>query len=138
MCDMNCLACSYGDCINDSPATEKERKQSSDYDKECTKVTGIDMTRYIHNRIDKEEYTKARDREYELKRAGTPKRKEQKRKQYLRHRQEKLEYQYSYYQQHKEEILARQKAHYEAHKEEISAKRREDYKRKKEVKQSVS
>ena len=121
-CDMNCLECSFKDCINGCPATEEERRSASERDKECHKVTGIDMTRYIHNRIDKEEYQKARDREYDRKRAGTPKRKEQKRKQYLRHRDSKLAYQNTYYKEHKEECLARSKAHYEAHKEEINMK----------------
>lgn len=131
MCSMDCLVCERKECDNDNPATEQERKLSSSLDKDCNKVVGVDMTRYIHNRPDKEEYERARNREYEHKRAGTPKRKEQKRKQYLRHREEKLSYQNRYYAEHKEEILARQKAHYEAHKEEINKKRREQRKARK-------
>lgn len=138
MCDMDCLKCSYKECINNSPATLAERKASSERDKECHKVTGIDMTRYIHNRVDKEEYIKARNREYEMKRAGTPKRKECKRNQYLRHRKEKLAYQNTYYQNHKEECIARSRAYYEAHKEEISAKRREKREKEKRCEENVS
>lgn len=131
MCDMDCLKCSYKECINNNSATLEERKALSERDKDCHKVTGIDMTRYIHNRVDKEEYQKARDREYDKKREGTPKRKEQKRQQYLRHRDSKLAYQNSYYKNHKEECIARSKAYYEAHKEEISSKRREKREREK-------
>lgn len=138
MCNMKCLECEKVDCDNNSPATEQERKQSSDIDKSCNKIVGVDMTRYIHNRPDKKEYEKLRNKEYEQKRAGTPERKEQKRKQYLRHRKEKLAYQNNYYAQHKEEILARQKAHYEAHKEEINAKRREQRNKKKRGVENVS
>lgn len=125
MCDFNCLECVYGDCVNDAPATDKERKEIIERDKETSKVTGIDMTRYIHNRIDKEEYVRERNKEYEKKRQGSPKRIEAKRQQYLRHRSAKLDYQNKYYYEHKEEILARQKAHYQAHREEINARRRE-------------
>lgn len=138
MCDMDCLKCSYKECINNNPATLEERKASSERDKDCHKVTGIDMTRYIHNRVDKEEYQKARDREYDKKREGTPKRKEQKRQQYLRHRDSKLAYQNSYYKNHKEECIARSKAYYEAHKEEISVKRREKREMEKRCKENVS
>lgn len=132
MCDMKCLECPYEDCVNDSVATEDERNFSADLDKDHKPKIVVDMTRYIHNRIDKEEYIKARNREYEQKRGYPPKRKEQKRQQYLRHREAKLEYQNTYYEEHKEEVLARQKAHYEAHKEEINAKRREQYRLRKE------
>lgn len=132
---MNCLECPKADCDNNSPATEQERKCAAEQDKSIKSevLSGIDMTRYIHNRPDKAEYEKARDREYEQKRKGSPKRKEQKRKQYLRHREAKLEYQNRYYAEHREEILARQKAHYEAHKEDINAKRREQRQRKRGV-----
>lgn len=130
---MNCLECTKKDCDNDSPATEQERKMSRDLDKDCNRITGVDMTRYIHNRIDKEEYVKLRNREYDRRRERTPKRKEQKRNQYVRHKKEKLAYQKSYYARHREEIIARQMAYYEAHKEEINAKNRERYYKKKGV-----
>ena len=130
MCNMNCLECSYEDCINDSPATQQERKQSIQIDKDCKKITGVDMTRYIHNRPDKEEYEKLRNMEYEHKRNGTPKRKKQKCEYYLRHREERLAYQNNYNAQHKEEVLSRRRAYYEAHKEEINAKRREERRKK--------
>lgn len=78
MCDMNCLECVHGDCINNSPATATERKQSAERDKECNKVIVSDMTRYVHNRPDKEDYEKARNREYEAKRKGRKDRREQK------------------------------------------------------------
>lgn len=124
LCNMNCLECTFKDCVNDSPATEQERKQSSLFDKDIYKITGIDMTRYIHNRIDKDEYKKALQREYDKKRDKTPNRKEQKKQQYLKHRDKRLKHQAIYYREHREECIARQKAYYEAHREEINAKRR--------------
>lgn len=128
ICDMDCLHCKFNDCINDSSSvTDNERRLSRVIENSIKREREPhpDMTRYIHNRVDKEDYERARNREYERKRKYSPKRKEQKRKQYLRHKEEKLAYQKSYYERNKEEILARQKAYYEANKEEINKKRKE-------------
>ena len=90
MCDMNCLECVHGDCINNSPATLQERNLSKELDNDCKEVVVVeDMTRYIHNRIDKEDYLKARNKEYEAKRKGRKDRREQKRKQYQKHTERK-------------------------------------------------
>ena len=129
MCDMDCLHCKFSDCINDSDVlTYEERKFSRVIENSVKKSREpqVDMTRYIHNRIDKEEYIKARNREYEQKRQykDSPKRREQKKIQYQNHREEKLAYQKSYYAEHKEEVKARQKAYYEANREEINRRRR--------------
>ena len=97
---------------------------------------------------DKEAYKKARDAEYEAKRAGTPKRKEHKRQQYLRHREDKLAYSKKYYEEHKEEIKAKYRAnkeknveysrkYYAEHKEEICAKQRLKYKKRKDKGQCI-
>lgn len=130
MCDMDCLHCKFSDCINDSDVlTYEERKFSRVIENSVKKSREpqVDMTRYIHNRIDKEEYIKARNREYEQKRQqykDSPKRREQKKRQYQNHREEKLAYQKSYYAEHKEEVKARQKAYYEANREEINRRRK--------------
>lgn len=132
ICDMNCLECKFGsDCINDSDMTLEERQFSKQYETSLKKefepkvIPELGMTRYIHNRPDKEAYIKARDREYEEKRKGSTERREAKKRQYQRYRGEKLAYQKSYYEEHKDEILARQKLVYEKKKDEINAKRRE-------------
>lgn len=129
MCDMDCLHCKFSDCINDSDVlTYEERKFSRVIENSVKKSREpqVDMTRYIHKRIDKEEYIKARNREYEQKRQykDSPKRREQKKRQYQNHREEKLAYQKSYYAEHKEEVKARQKAYYEANREEINRRRK--------------
>ena len=155
ICNMDCLNCKYEDgCINDSDMTLIERKFSDSLNKdiknerELKVEVGIGMQRYEHNRPDKEAYEKARDAEYEAKRAGTPKRKEQKRQQYLRHREDKLAYSKKYYEEHKEEIKAKHRAnkdknveysrkYYAEHKEEICAKQRLKYKKRKEKGQCI-
>lgn len=61
MCDMDCLHCKFSDCINDSDVlTYEERKFSRMIENSVKKSREprVDMTRYIHNRIDKEEYIK--------------------------------------------------------------------------------
>lgn len=134
ICDMKCLECKFSDCINDSDVlTHEERKQSRIIEDSIKKgrLYQADLTaKYVHNRADKEEYTKARNRAYEQKRKGTDRRKETKRRQYQNHREEKLTYQKSYYESHKEEIVARQKAYYEANKERINERRRQKRKEK--------
>lgn len=128
MCDMNCLECVHGDCINNSPATLQERNLSKELDNDCKEVVVVeDMTRYIHNRIDKEDYLKARNKEYEAKRKGRKDIREQKRKQYQNHREKKLAYQHQYYAEHREEITARQRAEYADNKEVFSERNKKYY-----------
>ena len=153
-CDMNCLECKFSECINEAEATLEERKFSVEIETSI-KNSGkpkvdpnLGMKRYIHNRPDKEAYEKARDAEYDAKRAGTPNRKEQKRQQYLRHREDKLAYSKKYYEEHKEEIKAKYRAnkeknveysrkYYAEHKEEICAKQRLKYHKRKEKGQCI-
>lgn len=136
ICDMNCLECKFSDCINDSDFLTQEERQSSRFVENLVKDARRpkpDLTsKYIHNRVDKEEYTKARDRAYEKKRAGSPKRREAKKKQYQRHREAKLAYQHNYYDTHREECNARSKARYFANHEKEKQYRRESYAKRKE------
>ena len=137
VCNMDCLNCIYDDCINDEDMTLEERKFSAEYENSIKKETQqqiipeLGMTRYIHNRPDKEAYIKARNAEYEAKRKGRADRVECKKRQYQRHREEKLAYQKDYYEKYKDEKKVYQKLYYEAHKEEINRKRREKRKEKK-------
>jgi hypothetical protein len=138
ICDMDCLHCKFSDCVNDSDfITDSERRilRVVENSIKRERQPHPDMTRYIHNRIDKEEYEKARNREYEQKRSykNSPKRRRQKKEQYHRHREEKLAYQKGYYERNREEVIARQKAYYEANKEEINRKRREKRKERKRI-----
>ena len=138
VCNTDCLNCQFDDCINTEDATLKEREFLAEYETSVKKEREmkvdptLGMTRYIHNRPDKEAYIKARNREYEEKRKGRADRVEYKRQQYLRHREDKLAYANKYYLEHREEVLAKRKALYEAHKDEINRKRREDYRKRKE------
>ena len=93
------------------------------------------MTRYVHNRPDKEAYIKARNKEYEDKRKGRADRVESKKKYYQNHREEKLEYQNNYYETHKEEILAQRKLKYEKNREKVRAYQKEYRRRKREEKE---
>ena len=134
ICNMDCLNCEYEDgCINDSDMTLIERKFSDSLNKdiknerELKVEVGIGMQRYVYNRPDKEAYIKARNREYEIKRKSRHDMKAKSREKYLRHREERIEYQKSYYRNNKDEILAIQKSKYEENKEEINRKRREQY-----------
>jgi hypothetical protein len=137
LCNFKCLQCVYADCINeDSPMTLEERYFINDEEADLKSEMGeqiipeLGMKRYIHNRPDKHAYIKARNAEYEQKRKGRPDRVLQKKKQYLRHREAKIEYQKAYYSKYKDEILAKHKSLYEENKDEINAKRRERYKEK--------
>ena len=138
ICNMDCLNCIYDDCINDEDMTLEERKYSAEYESSLKKelephiIPELGMTRYIHNRPDKEAYVKARNAEYEAKRKGRPDRVACKQRQYQRHREEKLAYQKDYYNRNSDEKRAYQKSYYEANREEINARRREAYRRRKE------
>ena len=105
-CNMDCLNCSFSDCINDGDMTLQERIFSRQYEKDLKKslqpqvIPELGMQRYIHNRPDKEAYVKARNAEYEAKRKGRPDRVACKKRQYQRHREEKLAYQRRYYETH--------------------------------------
>lgn len=130
-CDRDCLNCPHSDCIDDSDfLTLDERKYLSMVDEiiEDSERPKPNLNlKWVHNRPDKEAYTKARDRRYEQKRAGSPQRRESKRRQYLRYREEKLAYQHNYYEEHREEISAINKSKYEANKEVILQKHKEYY-----------
>ena len=137
-CDMNCFNCKFEECINDSDSTLEERIVSSDLDKDIHfhKMYHFNSdlvdVKNIQNRADKEDVRKLKSLEYDRKRYKTPKRKAQKRNQYLNHREEKLAYQKEYYLKHREEQIAYNKARYEANKEEINRKRREKRRKEKE------
>lgn len=137
-CIGNCNLCSMVDVcsMNTEPLTAEEYATASILDIQIVKDREhkpINMTRYIHNRPDKEAYTKARDRELDHARywRNPEKRRKQALESYYKHRDEKLDKAKEYYQKNKEEIKAKRKAYYEAHKEEISRKRREEYRRNK-------
>ena len=137
-CMGNCKGCNIlSNCPFElQPLDYSEYQQSKALDKQILderKPKPIDMTRYIHNRIDKEEYTKARDRELDHARYWrNPEKCRQKSLQrYYKNRDKILEKAKEYYQKNKDEIKARSKAYYEAHKEEISKKRREERKNRK-------
>ena len=138
VCNMDCLNCQFDDCINTEDATLKEREFLAEYETSVKKEREmkvdpiLGMTRYIHNRPDKEAYIKARNKEYEEERKGRADRIECKRQQYIRHREDKLSYSKNYYAEHKDEVLAKRKAYYEEHKEEINRKRREERRKRKE------
>ena len=133
VCNMDCLNCKYDDCINDCDMTLSEREFSDAFNKDIQnerdlKVeVGIGMQRYVHNRPDREAYIKARNREYYMTKKLKHDMKAISREKYLRHREEKIEYQKSYYRKNKDEILAIQKSKYDENKEEINRKRREQY-----------
>ena len=143
VCNMDCFNCEFSDCINTEDATLKEREFLAEYETSVKKEREmkvdpmLGMTRYIHNRPDKEAYIKARNKEYEDKRKGRADRIECKRQYYLRHREDKLSYANNYYAEHKEEVLAKRKAYYEEHKEEINRKRREERRKRKEQQNNV-
>ena len=127
VCNMDCLNCQFDYCINTEDATLKEREFLAEYETSVKKEREmkvdpiLGMTRYIHNRPDKEAYIKARNKEYEEKRKGRADRIECKRQQYIRHREEKLSYQKKYYEEHKDEILASRKLKYKLRKEQENA-----------------
>ena len=143
VCNMDCFNCEFSDCINTEDATLKEREFLAEYETSVKKEREmkvdpmLGMTRYIHNRPDKEAYIKARNKEYEDKRKGRADRIECKRQQYIRHREDKLSYSKNYYAEHKDEVLAKRKAYYEEHKEEINRKRREERRKRKEQQNNV-
>lgn len=138
-CDMDCFNCKYADCINHSNTLTYEEYQNARFIENSLvkdQLPRVDMTRYIHNRPDKEVYEKQRNREYEQKRKGSPARKEAKKRQYAKHREAKLAYQKAYYEENREERRTYAKHRYEQNKDRINARRRELYALKKKGEQS--
>lgn len=112
--------------------TPEERQLSDDLDKEILRermMAGVDLTPYIHNRVDKDEYIKARNREYREKyySQDPEKARAQSRENYAKHRERYLKYSREYYQKNKEEILDQKAGYYLTNREEILRKRKEAY-----------
>ena len=136
-CVGNCNSCNILDnCpFEYEPLSLLEYQDANELDNKILQEREIkpdDMTRYVHNRPDKEEYTKARDRELDHARywRNPEKRRQQSLQRYYKNRDEVLSKAKDYYQQNKEELKAKSKAYYEANKDEINRKRREARKKK--------
>lgn len=136
-CDYDCENCTKAVCDNedyDISLTVEEYNQARERDKEALElqrnVPEDEMqAKYIHNRINKEEYTRERNRRYERARYERDRERIllRKKAQYQRHREEKLQYQRQYYEANRAERILKSRKHYEEHKEEINRKRREQY-----------
>ncbi len=90
VCDGNCFACPYPDCICDDPPKQDERTLARETDRAASVE---DMTR-------------------EAKRVAAAKK-----AYYEAHREEVAAAKKAYYEAHREEVAAAQKAYYEAHRD---------------------
>lgn len=112
--------------------TPEERQLSDDLDKEILRermMAGVDMTTYIHNRLDKSEYVRARNRRYREKyyNQDPEKARAKGRENYARNKERHLKRSREYYQENKEEILDQKAGYYLTNREEILKKRKEAY-----------
>lgn len=112
--------------------TKEERDFSYELDAEILReraVAGVDLTTYIHNRIDKEDYTRAKRRLYHenaMKKNPEAVRKYA-RDSYHRHKEERRQRQKEYYDENREEILDQKQGYYQTNRDEILQKRKDSY-----------
>lgn len=133
-CDMDCLNCSFSDCVNDSAVLSSlERKISKSVDKSVLSSRGFKyepkLDLRLLNGVDPKEYKKAQRRYFDRKyRNSRPEYFRQKgRENYYLHKESRLQYSRSYYEENREEILNQKKTYYQEHRDEILAKRKESY-----------
>lgn len=112
--------------------TPEERQLSDDLDKQILRertMAGVDMTTYIHDRVDKDEYVKARNKRYKEKyyQQDPEKFRAKGRENYAKHREQRLQHNHEYYQENREEILDQKAGYYLTNREEILKKRKEAY-----------
>ena len=112
--------------------TPEERQLSDELDRQILRertMAGVDMTPYIHNRLDKEEYTRARNKRYKEKyfKADPEKFRAAGRANYAKHREARIAHNHQYYQENREEILDQKAGYYQTHREEILEKRKQAY-----------
>jgi 2C-methyl-D-erythritol 2,4-cyclodiphosphate synthase len=112
--------------------TKEERDFSYELDAEILReraVAGVDLTTYVHDRVDKEEYKRAKRRLYHensMKKNPEAVRKSA-RDSYHKHKEQRRQKQKQYYEYNREEILEQKQGYYQTNRDEILQKRRDSY-----------
>lgn len=122
----------WDDDEEDIVLTQEERDLSDELDRSIQRervMAGVEMTPYLHHRIDKEYYDKAKRRVYhERAMKKNPEAvRESGRKNYHNHRIQRRAQQKNYYDANQEEILAQKQGYYRTNRETILAQRQENY-----------
>lgn len=120
------------DWDEDIVLTEEERRLSAELDKDILRervMAGVEMTTYLHNRVDKERYGKAKRRQYHetAKRRNPEAVTRYGRESYARHKEKRLAHNRAYYDANREEILAQKQGYYRTYKDEILAQHKDNY-----------
>ena len=125
---------SIQDELMDEPIilTQEERDLSYELDKEILRerlLSGVDLTTYLPNRLDKSQYIKAKRRLYyeNAKKKNLNLLRQQARNSYYRRKAKIRLQQSSYYLNNKEEILDQKKGYYNTNKSSILQKRKDNY-----------
>lgn len=112
--------------------TKEERDLSNEMDREILRervVAGVDLTTYVHKRVDKDLYDKAKKRlYYESAKKKNPEALLQSgRRNYAKHKEQRLAQSKIYYNNNREEILAQKQGYYRTNQDKILAQRKENY-----------
>ena len=118
VCDKNCFACEYEDCVCDDLDLDEYR--------EARKIELLSGAKEIKTS------EKSRERQKRYREKNREKIAKAKRKRYAERREEMLAYRKKYYLEHREESLAYQKKYDEEHKEARSAYNKKRYAERKE------
>lgn len=133
ICDMDCLNCSFSDCINDSDLLSiQERKSSNDLDKE---ILNSRLSVYVPTngarpyKLLPFDFKKSQQIHYHRKQyyKDIEKSREQGRQSYYRNRYNRQAHNREYYSNNREVILSQKRSYYEEHREEILKSRKENY-----------
>lgn len=130
-CCGNCNDCQIEHrCPYETPLSPEEYDECRARDKRIMKdrePKPIDMTRYIHNRPDREAYVRERDRQLDHARywRNPEKRRKQALESYRKHRGKVLRRAHKYYTENCEEIKTKNSQRYHKNKEKINQQRRE-------------
>lgn len=132
-CNMDCLNCSFNDCVNDSDLISmQERELSASLDKD---ILNSRVPTYIPTNGTRPydilpfNFKKSQQRYHHKKQyyKDVDKSREQGRQSYYRNRDRRLAHNKEYYSKNREEILSQKKSYYEEHREEILKSRKSKY-----------
>lgn len=112
--------------------TKEERELSYQLDAEILReraVAGVELTTYLHDRVDKEQYKRAKRRLYHetAKKKNPEAVRRYARNSYHKHKEQIRQKQKQYYEYNREEILEQKQGYYQTNRDEILQKRRDSY-----------
>ena len=134
MCNHNCESCTK-ECTDDEEnivLTSEEYRLSNELDNTIRRervLAGVDLTVYIHHRVDKPDYIRAKSRLYHenFKKKHPERVLQMGRANYHNHKKARLQRNHEYYSENKQEILEQKQGYYTRNRDKILAPRKENY-----------